>query len=113
VWYAAASAAAVLAVLLFFVLAVLLFFVLAAPMARGQSLCGPAEEMTAGLLARYGERPVGRGRLSSGALLVMFEAPGGATVSFVLIRPDGLACLIAAADDWRELPAPPAPKRGI
>ena len=49
----------------------------------------------------YGERLNASGVTTTGALVELYEAPGGESWTLVLALPDGRACLIAAGNEWR------------
>ena len=72
--------------------------------------CYPRDAIHAHLAERYGERPLGVG-LAAGQLIELLTRPDGASWTILVIRPDGLACPVAAGEDWTDVSAP-APERG-
>lgn len=65
--------------------------------------CGPLADITHQLAAgKYHEAPIAHAIASSGALLIVFAAPDGATWTLVGVRPDRpeIGCLLAAGKDW-------------
>ena len=72
--------------------------------------CYPRDAIHAHLAERYGERPVGAG-VTAGQLVELLVRPDGASWTILVIRPDGLACPVAAGEDWTGVSAP-APERG-
>ena len=74
--------------------------------------CGPREAVARRLAAGYGEHPVAAGVTRGGALIELYTSAEG-SFSVVLVRPDGLACLMAVGEGWQKTPpADRAPGRG-
>ncbi len=72
--------------------------------------CYPRDAIHARLAERYGERPVGVG-VTAGQLVELLTRPDGASWTILVIRPDGLACPVAAGEGWTGVRAP-TPERG-
>ena len=72
--------------------------------------CYPRDAIHAHLAERYGERPVGVG-VAAGKLVELLTRPDGASWAILVIRPDGLACPVAAGEGWTNV-SEPAPERG-
>jgi len=72
--------------------------------------CYPRDAIHAHLAERYGERPAGVG-VAAGQLVELVARPDGASWTILVIRPDGLACPVAAGEDWTDV-SEPAPERG-
>ena len=72
--------------------------------------CYPRDAIHAHLAERYGEQPVGVG-MTAGQLVELLVRPDGASWTILVIRPDGLACPVAAGEDWTDV-SEPAPERG-
>lgn len=72
--------------------------------------CYPRDAIRAHLAERYGERPAGVG-VAAGQLVELLVRPDGASWTILVIRLDGLACPVAAGEDWRDV-SEPAPERG-
>ncbi len=72
--------------------------------------CYPRDALHAHLAERYGERPAGIG-VAAGQLVELLTRPDGASWTILVIRPDGLACPVAAGEDWTDVSGP-APERG-
>ena len=70
--------------------------------AAAQMVCGERSVMVAVLASNYGEVPVSMGLASNGAVIEVFAAPAG-TWTIVMIRPNGLACVVAAGEGWETL----------
>ena len=91
-------------------IAALLSTLLALP-ALAQENCAPFDQVEAQLAAEFHETRVQQGIVGEGrALLAIFASPNGETWTAVMVRPDGLACMAAAGQDWqtRSDPAPEA-----
>jgi hypothetical protein len=67
--------------------------------------CYPRDAIYAHLAERYGERPAGVG-VAAGQLVELLVRPDGASWTILVIRPDGLACPVAAGEDWRDVNEP-------
>jgi hypothetical protein len=72
--------------------------------------CYPRDAIHAHLAERYGERPAGVG-VVAGQLVELLTRPDGASWTILVVRPDGLACPVAAGEDWKAV-SKPAPERG-
>src|SRR5215510_3524875 len=93
--------------------AALLLFVAAlapAPSASAASPCYPRDAIHAHLAQRYGERPAGIG-VAAGQLVELLTGPDGASWTILVVRPDGLACPVAAGENWKAV-REPAPEHG-
>jgi hypothetical protein len=87
----------------------LLAAVALAPSPAAANPCFPRDELLALLAERYGEVPAGAG-LSRGHLVELLARPDGASWTVLVIRPDGVACPVAAGEGWTDLrEATPAP----
>ena len=76
----------------------------ATPAAASRQVCGDRASLLAELLERFGEKPVGQGVSSAGALvelLVSDPTAPGQTWSIVVSVPGGPTCLRAAGEGWR------------
>ena len=76
--------------------------------AYGQSIgdCTAHEQALESLAQRYNEHVMGRATIFNGNRLEVLTSPHGETWSVLVIRPDGIACLVSAGDDWRTIPLP-------
>ena len=72
--------------------------------------CYLRDAIHAHLAERYGERPVGVG-VTAGQLVELLTRPDGASWTILVIRPDGLACPVAAGEGWTGV-SDPTPERG-
>lgn len=73
--------------------------------------CTTHGALTEQLEQRFAEVPVALGLSSTGKVVQVFSAEGGATWTLVLIRPDGTSCIIAAGRYWQTAtPAPLGPE---
>src|SRR5882724_10723177 len=81
---------------------VLPLIIAAAPVgAHAAGPCYPRDAIRTHLAERYGERPAGQ-------LVELLVRPDGASWTILVIRPDGLACPVAAGEDWRDVSEPPS-----
>lgn len=80
--------------------------VAAAPLAAfAEPRCLGQADALADLKARFDEDLRWSGLITNGQLLAVTLAPDGTTWTALVIRPDGLACLLAAGESWAEKPA--------
>lgn len=75
------------------------------PIAAHAATCYPRDALQAHLAERYGERPVGAG-VAAGQLVGLLTRPDGKSWTILVIRADGLACPVAAGEDWTEITLP-------
>ena len=76
-----------------------------APAALAQPVCGSHQSISENLKKSYTEAPVSMGITSGGGIIEVFSSPKG-TWTLVITQPNGMSCLIAAGQDWEELPKP-------
>ncbi|MCH7936853.1 MAG: hypothetical protein IH994_07160 [Proteobacteria bacterium] len=89
----------------------LLAFASAFPDARAAAamLCGSRNDVAEDLAKNHGELPVSWGLIGNSHLIEVFVSPtGGFTI--IVTRPDGLACVMAAGENWQ--PPTKRPKGG-
>lgn len=78
--------------------------------AHGQPVCGPYDGLSRTLVARYGEAVRGAGISDDGQRRIeIWRAANGASWSVVIVRVDGVACLVASGLDWEVVPLGPPP----
>ena len=80
-------------------MAILVIIALLPAPAHAQLVCAKARDMAAGLLAKYHEEIVFTGTMyqNTGQLIVM-AGPSG-SFSIMIVRGDGVACLMATGED--------------
>ncbi len=69
--------------------------------AHAPPFCSATNPMIELLAGRYGERPVGVGVTAGGELLQLLVRPDFRSWTILLMRPDGVSCLLAAGHDWQ------------
>jgi hypothetical protein len=77
--------------------------VLALPASAQQPQCGPLAQLHEHLAKQYDEHPAGEGATEHGMLARVYASPAG-TWTFVLIRPDGIACVATMGEGWQQSP---------
>ena len=77
-------------------------FFMAAP-AGAQTICGDRGTVIASLEKTYSEKPVSMGLAGNGAVIEVLAAPSG-SFTIILTRPNGLSCVMAAGENWEDLP---------
>ena len=66
-----------------------------------QPACAPYPAIVEHLAKQFGEHPVSQGGTDNGLLAQLFASDGGKTWTFVVIRPDGIGCVVQAGENWR------------
>ncbi len=79
--------------------------VLFAPAALAQPVCGSHQNISESLKKSYTEAPVSMGLTVGGGVIEVFASDEG-TWTLVITQPNGMSCLIAAGQDWENLPKP-------
>lgn len=82
-------------------IAILVFIFLAWP-AQAQQVCAMRDKVVKMLTEKYQEQPSGSG-LSGGEAIVEFYRSEKGTFTIVSSFPNGVACIVAAGNDWKEL----------
>ncbi len=80
-------------------------FILFAPAALAQPVCGSHQSISESLKKSYTEAPVSMGVTVGGGVIEVFSSEKG-TWTLVITQPNGMSCLIAAGQDWENLPKP-------
>ena len=76
-----------------------------APAASAQPVCGTHSAVSDNLKKSYAEVPVSMGVTIGGGVIEVYASPKVAW-TLVITQPNGVSCLIAAGQDWEELPKP-------
>ena len=63
-------------------------------------VCGERAGMVQKLASQYDEAPVSMGVAANGSLLQLLASPDGETWTLLLIRPSGIACIMATGESW-------------
>jgi hypothetical protein len=77
--------------------------VLFAPAALAQPVCGSHQSISDSLKKSFTEAPVSMGITIGGGIVEVFASNEG-TWTLVVTQPNGTSCLIAAGQDWENLP---------
>ncbi len=73
------------------------------PEVQAQAVCGEHSEVVSKLEKGHSEKPVSMGLASNGAVIEVFASESG-TFTIIMTLPTGMSCLMAAGEDWQELP---------
>ncbi len=84
----------------FAIAAVLVF---AATQAAAQPQCDSRESVLKTLAKKYQESPVAVGVTNNGGLVEVLSASKGSTWTIIVTTPQGVSCLVAAGEAWREV----------
>ena len=71
--------------------------------AQAQAMCGERRAVVANLEKAYSEAPVSIGLASNGAVIEVLASPSG-SFTIILTQPNGLSCVMAAGENWENLP---------
>ncbi len=83
--------------------AVIALIVLLATPASASMLCGPRDMVMANLERTYDEVPRSMGLASNGTVIEVLVSKKG-TFTVIMTRPDGISCLMAAGENWEDIP---------
>lgn len=72
--------------------------------AQAQMLCGPRELLVQRLAEDYGEDQKGAGLRGPGALYELWISDRTGSWTFIVTRPDGVACMLADGQNWVDMP---------
>jgi len=89
--------------------AVLAFIVFYSSPAPAQSICSPRDDAIAQLGRKYGEVPRAIGLADGGHVVEVLTSDRGGTWTIIVTLPNGVSCLVAAGENWENLPPPPPP----
>ena len=68
--------------------------------AAAAMLCGPRKDVAEDLAKNHGEVPISWGLIGNSHLIEVFVSPTG-DFTIIVTRPDGLACIMAAGENWQ------------
>ncbi len=85
-------------------LATMLFAFTAFPAAsQTQTVCGDRSEFVFKLQNGYAEKPVSLGLTLNGSMIEVFASDNG-TFSVLVTKPGGTSCMVAAGENWQNVP---------
>lgn len=88
----------------------LLVLCLAALPGRVQAAqCAGVVDVLAGLSTRWSEQTLWQGGAQGGVSFTITVNPDGTTWTALMLRPDGMACVVASGSGWTAGTAPKAP----
>jgi hypothetical protein len=68
-----------------------------------QAVCGERSDIIEKLKSGYGEKPASLGLTATGSMIEVFASDNG-TFSIIVTRPGGNSCLVAAGNNWLNVP---------
>ncbi len=71
--------------------------------AQAQVFCGERGAVVTSLEKTYSETLVSMGLASNGVIIEILASPSG-TFTIILTRPNGLSCVMATGENWKNLP---------
>lgn len=66
--------------------------------------CAKRDTITHGLEQKFGEARRGAGLVSEKSVLELWGSSDTGTWTVLMTRADGVSCIVAAGDDWRDVP---------
>lgn len=75
------------------------------PIPAQATQCDAREKVLALLARKYKETPIAAGVTSTGGLVEVLSDGKGGTWTIIVTTPEGLTCLVAAGEGWRQLEA--------
>ena len=76
---------------------------------QSQNQCNTRNSVLSLLAKKYKEAPVAAGVTNTGGLVEVLSSDGGKTWSIIVSTPQGMSCLVAAGEGWREVKKPLGP----
>jgi hypothetical protein len=77
---------------------------LAAGVLQVATTCAPFSILDEKLQTKYDEQIIGRGVESRGHLMLLYKSKAKSTFTVVLLRNNGMACVVTHGDGWEEIP---------
>ena len=84
--------------------AVLFGMVATAPAALAQVSCAPRDNIVTKLENTYGESRTGAGLKGTTSIYEIWASEDSGTWTILLTNPDGVSCIMASGEYWRDLP---------
>lgn len=76
----------------------------ATPVAAQPAACSTRTEVLKHLSAEYAESPVAIGLANNGGVVEILSSKAGRSWTIILTMPNGVSCLIAAGENWEQVP---------
>jgi hypothetical protein len=80
--------------------------------APGQS-CATRAKVLQHLSHKYSEAPIAIGLAENGGVIEVLTSGQGGTWTIIITMPDGTSCMVAAGEDWEQLPKFAAKSPGL
>ena len=81
------------------------FFMLASPVVAAPQ-CDKRDKVLGMLAKKYREAPIAAGVTNTGGLVEVLTDHKGGTWTIIVTSPQGMSCLVAAGEGWRNMKAP-------
>ncbi len=78
-------------------------FALVASTAMAQPQCNERENVLELLAKKYQETPIAAGVTNTGGLVEVLTDTKGGTWTIIVTTPQGMSCLVAAGEGWRNM----------
>jgi hypothetical protein len=75
--------------------------------------CSTRANVLSHLATKYSEAPVAVGLAENGGVIEVLTSTEGGTWTIIVTMPDGTSCMVAAGQDWEQLPKIAAKGSGI
>lgn len=84
-----------------FLALIIIFFTTSAVFAQNQ--CNERDKVLSLLINKYKEAPVAVGVTNTGGLVEVLSTSDGDTWTIIVTTPQGISCLVAAGEGWRQI----------
>jgi hypothetical protein len=78
-------------------------FALVASTAMAQPQCNERDNVLELLAKKYKEAPIAAGVTNTGGLVEVLNDPKSGTWTIIVTTPQGMSCLVAAGEGWRNM----------
>ena len=77
---------------------------LAQPAAAQQPACTKRADVISHLSKKYSENPVSIGLANNGGVIEVLSSKQGSSWTIIITMPNGMTCMIAAGENWEDVP---------
>ena len=78
----------------------------------GGNNCSTRANVLRHLAHKYSEAPIAIGLAENGGVIEVLTSTEGGTWTIIVTMPDGTSCMVAAGEDWKQLPKIAAKSKG-
>lgn len=82
------------------------------PALAQQPPCSKRDDVVSHFAKKYGETPRSIGLGNNGGVVEVLTTPTGSTWTVIITYPNGMACMVAAGENWEQVPEIAPPEHG-